>query len=347
MASDGLHIMGNLRDEQEDKQRLEKSNFDLKMKVYYLEESLKRFQDGESMSDIQTDNQKVEISKLKLQLEDKQIDLEQRNLLLIKSKNAIEALKTEIERLRNENDHHQDLEDRIRRLKQLNEDIEADYRGQITQLEQQLSSARQLVDTRTIEKATSEDKMVRYVFNAQHVLSIFITLHALINMYLPQSHLELSYEQIDHHLKDTQQEKRRIQEQLSAAQQKMSAMEDDITQSRAHMDLYRIELQELGEERDGLKEKLRQEQLARLKADEDAKVRLSDCTKHYESQIRTMRTNHEQVLSKVYTGAPWRLHITTSLSLNSSYIYLGHGEDPRGPHGDAGRRAGELPVGTS
>jgi len=160
MASDGLHIMGNLRDEQEDKQRLEKSNFDLKMKVYYLEESLKRFQDGESMSDIQTDNQKVEISKLKLQLEDKQIDLEQRNLLLIKSKNAIEALKTEIERLRNENDHHQDLEDRIRRLKQLNEDIEADYRGQITQLEQQLSSARQLVDSRTIEKATSEDKMV-------------------------------------------------------------------------------------------------------------------------------------------------------------------------------------------
>lgn len=37
------------------------------------------------------------------------------------------------------------------------------------------------------------------------------------------------------------------------------------------------------------------EQLAKLKADEDAKLRLSDCTKHYESQIRTMRINHEQV----------------------------------------------------
>jgi len=156
--------MGNLRDEQEEKQRLEKANFDLKMKVYYLEESLKRFQDGENMSDVQTDNQKIEISKLKLQLEDKQIDLEQRNLLLIKSKNAIEALKTEIERLRNENDHHHDLEDRIRRLKQLNEDIETDYRGQITQLEQQLSAARQMVDSKTIEKATSEDKMVSSCF---------------------------------------------------------------------------------------------------------------------------------------------------------------------------------------
>ena len=165
--------MGNLRDEQEEKQRLEKANFDLKMKVYYLEESLKRFQDGENMSDVQTDNQKIEISKLKLQLEDKQIDLEQRNLLLIKSKNAIEALKTEIERLRNENDHHHDLEDRIRRLKQLNEDIEADYRGQITQLEQQLSAARQMVDSKTIEKATSEDKMVSFLSDLSRWLSCF------------------------------------------------------------------------------------------------------------------------------------------------------------------------------
>eukprot|EP01032_Pedospumella_encystans_P027948 gene27948-31570_t len=262
IASDGLQIMGNLRDEQEEKQRLEKANFDLKMKVYYLEESLKRFQDGENMSDVQTDNQKIEISKLKLQLEDKQIDLEQRNLLLIKSKNAIEALKTEIERLRNENDHHHDLEDRIRRLKQLNEDIETDYRGQITQLEQQLSAARQMVDSKTIEKATSEDKM---------------------------SHLELSFEQVDNHLKDTQQEKRRIQDQLTAALQKISALEDDITQNRAHMDLYRIELQEIGEDRDALKEKYRQEQLSKLKAEEDAKVRFNDCTKHYENQIRTMR----------------------------------------------------------
>jgi hypothetical protein len=164
MASDGLSLMGNLRDEQEEKQKLEKANFDLKMKVYYLEENLKRFHDGENMNDVQTDNQKVEISKLKLQLEDKQIDLEQRNLLLIKSKNAIEALKNEIERLRNENDHHQDLEDRIRKLKLLNEDIETDYRGQIAQLEQQLGAARQLVDTKTIEKATSEDKAVHLDF---------------------------------------------------------------------------------------------------------------------------------------------------------------------------------------
>ena len=42
-------------------------------------------------------------------------------------------------------------------------------------------------------------------------------------------------------------------------------------------------------------EKYRQEQLSKLKAEEDAKVRFNDCTKHYENQIRTMRVNHEQV----------------------------------------------------
>ena len=152
--------MSSLREEHEEKQRIEKSNFDLKMKVYYLEENLKRYQDGEHATDVQSEHLKIEISKLKLQLEDKQVDLEQRNLLLIKSKNAIEALKTEIERLRIDNNHQQDLEERIRRLKQLNEDIENDYRTQITQLEQQLQTTRQISDAKEIEKATSEDKAV-------------------------------------------------------------------------------------------------------------------------------------------------------------------------------------------
>ena len=168
-VSDGMSSsMNNLREEHEEKQRLEKSNFDLKMKVYYLEENLKRYQDGEHAGDAQTEHQRLEIGKLKLQLEDKQVDLEQRNLLLIKSKNAIEALKVEIERLRNENNHQQDLEDRIRRLKQLNEDIENDYRSQINQLEQQLVSARQLADSKEIEKATSEDKVVCLIYHVNY-----------------------------------------------------------------------------------------------------------------------------------------------------------------------------------
>jgi hypothetical protein len=116
-ASDGLSIMGSLLAEQEEKQRLEKTCFDLKMKIYYLEENLKRFQDSESRAETEQGGLKIECARMKLKLEERAVDLEQRNLLLVKSKNAIDALKTELERLRGESDAHADLEERVRGMK--------------------------------------------------------------------------------------------------------------------------------------------------------------------------------------------------------------------------------------
>ncbi len=150
-----------LREEQDDRQRLEKNNFDLKMKVYYLEENLKRFQDGEQNFDAQSDSARSEITNLKLQLEEKHIELDQRNMILMKAKSAIEALKFELERLRSENEKQHDLEERMKRLKQLNDEMDTDYRGQINQLEIQLAAVRQLANTKEQEKAFVEDKLVR------------------------------------------------------------------------------------------------------------------------------------------------------------------------------------------
>ncbi len=151
---------GNLREEQEDRQRLEKNNFDLKMKVYYLEENLKRYQDGEQTYDVQSDSAKSEITNLKLQLEEKHIELDQRNLILMKAKSAIEALKFELERLRAENERQHDLEERMRKLKQLNDEMDSDFRAQITQLEIQLAASRQLANSKEQEKTYLDDKLV-------------------------------------------------------------------------------------------------------------------------------------------------------------------------------------------
>ena len=82
--------------------------------------------------------------------------------------------------------------------------------------------------------------------------------------------MEISCGQIENHLKDVQQEKRRLQDQLSAAQQKIQALEEESTQCRAHIDLYRIQVEETLQERDTMKEKLRQEQMARLKVEDCA-----------------------------------------------------------------------------
>ncbi|KAJ1438837.1 hypothetical protein B484DRAFT_392077 [Ochromonadaceae sp. CCMP2298] len=267
--------MGNLREEQEEKQRLEKSNFDLKMKVYYLEEGLKRFQDGEEEHDGQYETMRVERSKMKMEMEEKNIDIEQRNMLLLKSKSAIDALKMEIERLRAEGSHSTDLEERVRRLKQLNDDMEGDLRGQISCLEQQLATTRQDVDAKERQKAASEDRL---------------------------THMELNCDTIDAHLRDTRGEKGRLEEQLGKVGERMQLLEEEVTQGRAHVDLYRIQMEESCEERDHLKERLRQEQATCLRGEEDFKSRLHDCTRQYEEQIRTMRSNHEQDMDKMRAG---------------------------------------------
>lgn len=121
---------------------------------------MKRYQDGEDTSDLRAEQSRSEITSLKLQLEEKNTEVDQRNLLLIKAKSAIEALKSELERLRVESSGKNDLEERVKKLKQQNDDMEADYRAQISQLESQLSTARQNLSTTGHDKTYAEDKLV-------------------------------------------------------------------------------------------------------------------------------------------------------------------------------------------
>lgn len=132
-----------LRDEYEEKQRLDKQNFDLKMKVYYLEEQLKRIQDNEIRVEQSSNHHKNEISDLKLQLEEKDIELEQRNLLLLKAKAAIETLKQELDRLREEKQQQINFEERVQRLKQMNQEIEQDFKSQQMIYEHEIMTLKQ------------------------------------------------------------------------------------------------------------------------------------------------------------------------------------------------------------
>jgi chromosome segregation ATPase len=63
----------------------------------------------------------------------------------------------------------------------------------------------------------------------------------------------MSCEQLEHHLRDTQEEKRRLTEQLNTSERKMQGLDEEITQNRAHIDLYKIQLEELTNERNLLK----------------------------------------------------------------------------------------------
>jgi hypothetical protein len=65
--------------------------------------------------------------------------------------------------------------------------------------------------------------------------------------------MELSCEQLDNHLKDTQLEKHRLQEHNMLIQHKLQNTEEELTQTRAHADLYRIQLEETAQDRDLIK----------------------------------------------------------------------------------------------
>lgn len=81
--------INTLRDEKDEKQKLEKTNFDLKMKLFYLEENMRKNTNDISISNIEGNNQNLMI------IEDLKIKLEERNILLTKAKNAMESLSNE------------------------------------------------------------------------------------------------------------------------------------------------------------------------------------------------------------------------------------------------------------
>ena len=100
---------------------LEKENFDLKMRVYYLEESMSGGMNGGGVPNNHGRSQHSEqrqlgsgpgfdgdatlkISELQLELEEKKAELDQRNLLLVKSKEMMEKMKGEMMDIRKDAD---------------------------------------------------------------------------------------------------------------------------------------------------------------------------------------------------------------------------------------------------
>ena len=121
----------SLNQDLKERQTLEKSNFDLKMTIFQLEDQLKMAKEQQTF--VITDE---EIISLKT-------ELEQKNLLIMKAKAAIEALKAETIRVRNEeienHKYQKDLEERIVLLTENEDTITAEFKRQFSKLETQFS----------------------------------------------------------------------------------------------------------------------------------------------------------------------------------------------------------------
>ncbi|RYG66508.1 hypothetical protein EON64_09595, partial [archaeon] len=262
----------NLKDDYEEKLRLERQNFDLKLKVFHLEETLKKMQDSEMRQEVHQGMSRSELADLKLQIEEKDIELEQRDLLLLKAKGAIEALKHELDRKKMELEKQADVEDRIKRLKQMNDEIEMDYKNQLVKIEADLSASKQITGYKEQEKSMLEEKVRQ---------------------------LEVSLASLHDQLEKVNAERVRIEDRWMQSQQQIVQLDEDLTQAKAHVDLFKMQLQEEAEDMRQVREQLRDTVQRKKEMEETHRVRLTELNAQYDNQIRTIRTNHEHDLEKL------------------------------------------------
>ena len=86
----------SLNDQNAEVQKLMKTNFDLRLRIFYLEEQrAKRHGGDDSRAALEE-----EMFQQKLLIEEREKELEDRNMLLIKSRNAIESLQADLELMR-------------------------------------------------------------------------------------------------------------------------------------------------------------------------------------------------------------------------------------------------------
>jgi chromosome segregation ATPase len=143
-----------------EKQKLEKLIFELKMKIYYLEEQLHVFHEKELSSQLTDSHINNEINDLKLQLEEKSIECEERNLLLMKAKNAMEIMKKEILSKSLDATKQEELEEKMKSLREMNEEIEKEYRNAIVENENEIKSLKQSLTFKQQEVTLLEDQIV-------------------------------------------------------------------------------------------------------------------------------------------------------------------------------------------
>ena len=126
--------LGHVRDDLEALSNMERENLNLKMKLFYLEHTTAKVTSSPPHSNHQRED--IEgpsvqtIHDFARRLEEKNLEVDQRNQLLSRAKSAIEALKVELERSRMENKHRvEGLETQLRQVKLLNDEITYKYHG--------------------------------------------------------------------------------------------------------------------------------------------------------------------------------------------------------------------------
>lgn len=131
-----------LRDDLQALESMERENINLKMKLFHLEQQMRAPSTAATTTMAATADDSVQtIHDFARRLEEKSLEVDQRNQLLGRAKSAIEALKGELERQRADaKGRAEGLEAQLRQVKLANDEITYKYHERVLDLEERLEA---------------------------------------------------------------------------------------------------------------------------------------------------------------------------------------------------------------
>lgn len=154
-------INGRLGFEYTDEAPPEKADLDLQLKLHYLENSTRRgvtrMLDGSKMFPSSEAQSAIYLQ----QIDELSIQLEQRNQLLVRAKTSIEALKTEVIKVRSESfTATRDFEDQLKESRHDYETMMGRYHTDVLCFESRISAAEDVITNKEILRFQAEKKLV-------------------------------------------------------------------------------------------------------------------------------------------------------------------------------------------
>jgi chromosome segregation ATPase len=275
-----------VREETERVASLERMNFDLKMKVFYMEEQMRKLSDSAGQEDA-ADELREQNNQLRGDLEERTLEVEQRNALLVKAKQAIEALKAEVAKLRSEDSSGsaarlEEAESRVRAALRNAEAMEAKHAADCERLQLKISSLEQTLALKDQLLSSVDDKAKASTSSLSSVSAELDSAHATIA---------------------------KLEDQCRSYQKKLQEINQQLIDCRSDCDIAQIELAEQIDVCNSLSQRAEElraaglrarEELARTQAEaarseQELKKRLDSTTTEYESLLQAAKASAEQV----------------------------------------------------
>ena len=212
----------NLREEINEKDRLERENFDLKLQLHHLEDSLKRFLHSDSVPS-ELEELANENTSLKLQVHQQSLQLDERNIVLAKARDAITNMKTEMERLRKvEEKSLTNSPDKllVSKLEQERAMVQQDYEDRLTQKKYEIAQLKADIQAQEARLIISQKHSDDLEDNLRKSSADLITAHREREEALSQL------------------------ESMDNARNRAENAEEELTQLRAQVELYAMQAME-------------------------------------------------------------------------------------------------------